>query len=60
MNWDEIPTTIRKQFEDDKHIHETYCDEGYIIHINEFTLNVTEEKCRYCKKFNQEVYNGDY
>jgi hypothetical protein len=60
MDWNDVPTTIRNQFEEDKRIHETYCDEGYIIHINKFTMHQTEEKCAYCLKFRPEVYNGEF
>ena len=56
----DMPTTIRMQFESDKQVHETYCDEGYIVHINQFTLHMTEEKCQYCAKFHKERFDGDY
>lgn len=56
----DVPTTIRKQYETDKIVHETYCNEGYITHVNKFTLHMTEEKCEFCKRFNKEIYDGEY
>jgi len=59
MDYNQIPTTIRSQFEEDKLIHQENCNEGYIVHVNKFTLQINEEKCKYCLKFNKERFDDN-
>jgi hypothetical protein len=55
----DIPKTIRQKFNADLETHDTYCFEGYITHINEFSREVTETKCPYCEKFHKELFDND-
>ena len=56
----DIPTTIRKQYNEDLGLHNDFCNEGYIIEINKFTKEVKENQCPYCKKFNKHFFDREY
>jgi hypothetical protein len=59
MNIDELPEKVRLQYAEEKETHDTYCNEGYIEHIDIFKRGIKEVRCRYCERFNKEIFKDD-
>lgn len=50
----DIPLTIRKQYLEEKQIHDENCVDGEIEYINKFSGQTRMEPCKYCKRFNKD------